>query len=432
MRLSKFFVFLFTLVLAVTPQIAVAQTYEQLIQQGKNASASEDFAQAEAIWREALRRKPKDPDVWVFLGRSLRLQGKLDEALATYKKAIELNPRNPYAWNGLGNTLGSQENKLDEAETAYRKAIQIDPHFSLAYNNLGNVFYVRNNIPDAIAAYKKAIELDPDDVIARNNLDSLQRELASRQNLPSETYQQKTEIRVRPSVNGETTISVVGNDPIVIDSPDKFSPPPLASVVKIAVKKSTGTTHGTGWILTKQGNRVWIITNRHLVTDSQFNNKPSKEVTVQFYSANQIRPPIPAKITNITKENDLLDLAVLEVIDAPISTDIQALQMASTNVSLNTTVRVIGHPNIPDVSDWTPDTGEITSIANQRLQISKAALYIGHSGSPVLDKQNNVVGVVYNILSPGPEKGNIGTAGYGFAHPIELVKNQLRTWGYEL
>lgn len=396
MRLSKFFVFLLTLLLAVTPQIAIAQTYEQLIEQGKNASASEDFVKAEAIWREALRRKPKDPDVWVFLGRSLRLQGKLDEALAAYKKAIELNPQNPYAWNGLGNVLDDQE-EFDEA----------------------------------IDAYQNAVDLDPQEPIFRDNLERLERYLASEED-PQYSTQQQTQITVSSSGNGETRIKVSGNDPIVIDSPDKFLPPPLASVVKIAVKKSTETTHGTGWILTKQGNRVWIITNRHLVTDSQFNNKPSKEVTVQFYSANPIRPPIPAKIANITKENDPLDLAVLEVMDAPSSTEIQSLQMSSTNVSLNTTVRVIGHPNIPDVSDWTPDTGEITSIANQRLQISKAALYIGHSGSPVLDKQNNVVGVVYNILSPSPEQGKTGTAGYGFAHPIELVKNQLRTWGYEL
>lgn len=396
MRLSKFFVFLFTLVLAVTPQIAVAQTYEQLIQQGKNASASQDFVEAEAIWREALRRNPRDYNVWVFLGRSLRLQGKLNEALTTYKKAIELNPRNPYAWNGLGNVLNEQE-KFDKA----------------------------------INAYQNAVDLDPQEPIFRDNLERLERYLASEED-PQYSTQVQTEIRVSSSGNGETRINFSGNDPIVIDSPEKFLPPPLASVVKIAVKKSTGTTHGTGWILTKQGNRVWIITNRHVITDSQFNNKPSKEVTVQFYSTNQIRPPIPAKIANITKENDPLDIAVLEVMNAPSNTDIQALQMSSANVSSDTKIRVIGHPNIPEVSDWNPDIGEINKIESQRLQLSDVNLYPGNSGSPVLDRQNHVVGVVFRIVSPDVEKGKIGTGGFVFAHPIELVKNQLRTWGYGL
>ncbi len=426
MKLPKLVALLLTISLSVIPQIAVAQTYEQLIQQGKNASTAGDFVKAEAIWREALRRKPKDPNVWVFLGRSLRLQDKLDEALTAYRKAIELNPQNPYAFNGLGNTLASQENRLDEAIAAYRKAIQIDPKFGFAYTGLGNILYAQNKIPEAIAYYRKAIELDPKDPIPRNNLEELQRELALRQNPQYVTQQQGQQQTV--------IISTPGNYQIATGLPEKPLPLPFASVVRV-VAKNPGTNYGTGWVLKRDENRVWILTNHHVLIDT--NKQPYKEIAVEFYSPSRIPPRFAAKIVQPTKKNDSndsLDIAILEVMNVPSSMNIPALQMSSIDVSSNTVpvpVRTIGHPNVTEVSDWTPDSGEINKITPQRLQLSKFTLYEGHSGSPVLDRQNHVVGIVYAISTPDVEKGKTGTGGYGFAYPIDLVKNQLRTWGYE-
>lgn len=404
MRFQKIIIPLFIISFIGIPQISLAQTYQQLIQQGKAASASEDFVKAEAIWRKVLQQNPNNADVRVFLGRALRLQQRSDEALAEYRKAIALNPQNPYAWNGLGNTLADQGD-LNEAITAYRTAIKIDKKFGFAFSNLGHIYYARKEYNEAISYYEQAIKIDPKDPIPRNSLEELKRDLALQRN-PQQPIQ------------------------IVTTLPEKPLPAPLTSVVKIVTQNPLGPNYGTGWVLTKQGNSVWIVTNRHVVIDTEGSLQPSKKISVEFYSSNEVRPRLPAKIVNLTKKTDFLDLAVLEVRDVPKS-DIDVLQLSSKEVRSNTQVRVIGHPNSYKASDWTVETGEISKVTDKQLQLSKFTLYRGNSGSPVLDQQNHVVGVVFDITVDDPQ-GKTGTAGFGFAHPIELVKNQLRTWGYGL
>jgi tetratricopeptide (TPR) repeat protein len=405
MRFQKIIIPLFIISLIGIPQISLAQTYQQLIQQGKAASASEDFVKAEAIWRKVLQQNPNNADVRVFLGRALRLQERLDEALAEYRKAIALNSQNPYAWNGLGNTLADQGD-LNEAITAYRTAIKIDKKFGFAYSNLGHIYSARKEYNEAISYYEQAIKIDPKDPIPRISLEELKRDLALQRN-PQQPIQ------------------------IVTTLPEKPLPAPLTSVVKIVSKNSLELNYGTGWVLTKQGNSVWIVTNRHVI-GTKGSRQSSKEILVEFYSSNEVRPRLPAKIVNITKETgDSLDLAVLEVRDVP-ERDINFLQLSSKEVSVDTQVRVIGHPNSSYASDWTVETGRISNTRDKkRLQLSGITIYPGNSGSPVLDGQNNVVGIV-TTMNLEDNKGKEGTAGFGYAYRIELVKNQLRTWGYGL
>lgn len=423
MRFQKIIIPLFIISFIGIPQISLAQTYQQLIQQGKSASASGDFVKAEAIWRKVLQQNPNNADVRVFLGRALRLQERLDEALAEYRKAIDLNRQNPYAWNGLGNTLAAQ-GELDEAITAYRTAIKIDKKFGFAYTNLGHIYYYAlKEYNEAISYYEQAIKMDPKDPIPRNSLEELKRDLALQRNSQN-TSQQQTQQQTQIVITSPGTYEIVTN------LPEKPLPAPLASVVKIVSKNSLEINYGTGWILTKQGNSVWIVTNRHVI-GTKGSRQSSKEISVEFYSSNEVRPRLPAKIVNITKETDFLDLAVLEVRDVP-ERDINVLKLSSKEVSVDTQVRVIGHPNISYASDWTVETGRISNTRDKkRLQLSGISIYHGNSGSPVLDGQNNVVGIV-TTMNLEDNKGKEGTAGFGYAYRIELVKNQLRTWGYGL
>ena len=48
----------------------------------------EDYVRAEMLYREAVRLKPTDALSWDAMSNSLRMQGKLDQALANYNKAI--------------------------------------------------------------------------------------------------------------------------------------------------------------------------------------------------------------------------------------------------------------------------------------------------------------------------------------------------------
>jgi superkiller protein 3 len=69
------------------------------------------------------------------MGRPLKKQGKLDEAVKAYQKAITIEPRFAYAYNGLGETLELQD-KLSEAVAAYQKAIIFNPNLDEVQANL--------------------------------------------------------------------------------------------------------------------------------------------------------------------------------------------------------------------------------------------------------------------------------------------------------
>ncbi|WGV27865.1 tetratricopeptide repeat protein [Halotia branconii] len=112
MRNPKLIALFLSLSLAITPQLASAQTtIEQLFQQGNAAQDAGKYPQAEAIWLRVLQINPKDANAYYNLGRALYDQKKLDQAVATLQKAIQLNPKYVDAYIGLGIVL-SDTNSL--------------------------------------------------------------------------------------------------------------------------------------------------------------------------------------------------------------------------------------------------------------------------------------------------------------------------------
>ena len=143
------------------------------------------------------------------LGDSLKVRGKIKEALASYKRAIATNPdyvdgyraisqmyfqqNEPELakaiyemaenhnsellqakdYNALGiaylqkiTVIDSEQQSLKEelesnAIACFEKAIQINPSYADAHCNLGSAFIRKNQLKDAILAYKEAIDIDP-------------------------------------------------------------------------------------------------------------------------------------------------------------------------------------------------------------------------------------------------------------------------------
>jgi tetratricopeptide (TPR) repeat protein len=65
---------------------------ERLLRRGQRALARREFAQAEALLREALARRPAEPHLLVHLARALAEQEQLDAAQRTLDEAIALAP----------------------------------------------------------------------------------------------------------------------------------------------------------------------------------------------------------------------------------------------------------------------------------------------------------------------------------------------------
>jgi serine/threonine-protein kinase len=121
-----------------------------------------DYPAAEAAFRQAIRLKSDNPRRHLWLGHSLKAQGKHDEAISEYRTAIKLKPDFAVAHNNLGAILCDQVLDYRAAEAAFRQAIRFDPDDDSARRNLGHALRHQGKVEEAIAEYRTAIKLKPD------------------------------------------------------------------------------------------------------------------------------------------------------------------------------------------------------------------------------------------------------------------------------
>ncbi|WP_430015045.1 tetratricopeptide repeat protein [Microcystis protocystis FBCC-A270] len=163
-----------TLALVIMPPTTVAQTLEQLWQQGETAQAQKKYPEAERIWRQIIQLDPNSAVAFSNLCAALFRQNKLDEALIFCQKSLALDPKLPETYNGLGIVLANQK-KLTEAEEMFRRALALDDKYVRAYNNLGNVLRAQKKLKEAEEMYRRALALDDKFVPAYNNLGNVLR-----------------------------------------------------------------------------------------------------------------------------------------------------------------------------------------------------------------------------------------------------------------
>ncbi|MBD2533531.1 trypsin-like peptidase domain-containing protein [Nostoc flagelliforme FACHB-838] len=198
------------------------------------------------------------------------------------------------------------------------------------------------------------------------------------------------------------------------------------SVVRITAEFSSrdrqGIEIGTGVVIKREDNRALILTNRHVIFDGY---EQGKNIQVEFFSSppsNRVRMRRDAKLFKMTSTDEQLDLAVLEV-SGNLPEDIQPLPISSSAINPKMPIRIIGHSaQRGEDKSWSMESGQI-SYQNQQLEISQAALKPGYSGSPVLDSQNQLLGIVF-----ARKKGE----GRDFAYPMSEIQKQLLTWNINI
>ncbi|MEH1768140.1 MAG: serine protease [Nostoc sp.] len=178
------------------------------------------------------------------------------------------------------------------------------------------------------------------------------------------------------------------------------------------------TEIGTGIVIKREGDRTLILTNRHVIFDGY---DQGKNIQVEFFSSppsNRVRMRRDAKLFKMTSTDEQLDLAVLEVI-GKLPEDIQPLSISSTAITPKMPIRIIGHSaQRREDKSWSMESGQI-SYQNEQLEISQAALKPGYSGSPVIDSQNQLLGIVFARKTVEDRD---------LAYPMSEIQKQLLTW----
>ena len=151
-------------------------TIYEMLKEGRYEEALEEC-------NSALAADPDNARLWGYKGVALRNTGKPQEACLCYEKSLELNPKNPDMWlnRGMSIRFMNRKNSHLQAIESYENALRYDPNCTDALTNLGNVTSrIAFTSPDKADAdhyyqlsedsYNKAVSLLPDSPALHTNL----------------------------------------------------------------------------------------------------------------------------------------------------------------------------------------------------------------------------------------------------------------------
>lgn len=127
-----------------------------------------DYASAEKLWTDTVRKYPANARAQSNLGRELQERGDTEGAIACQREAIRLKPRMYEAHGNLGVSLMSA-GRYDEALEALREAVRIKPDFFQGNYNLASLLTQQRRPLEALHYFKMALTVNPDDAGVLNN-----------------------------------------------------------------------------------------------------------------------------------------------------------------------------------------------------------------------------------------------------------------------
>jgi tetratricopeptide (TPR) repeat protein len=148
---------------------------QELLRQALEHQRAGRAREAEGLYRQVLRRAPRQADALHALGLLAYAAGRRDEALKHLRQAVVSRPKAAVFHTHMG-VVCRASGRLDEAVARHRRAIALDPRLAIAHNNLGNALRDKGESEDAEARFREALSLDPAYVEAHHNLGLVLRE----------------------------------------------------------------------------------------------------------------------------------------------------------------------------------------------------------------------------------------------------------------
>ncbi len=132
---------------------------------------------ANLLFNRALDLEPRNPEVYLMLGKTTQ---DLGQARRAFETAISLHPGNAEAHSLLGEAL-LKSNQPKEAERVLRKAIALGATLPTTYENLGLCLAREGRFDEAIGYIEHALSLEPEFIDFHYSRASVLREAGRRQ-----------------------------------------------------------------------------------------------------------------------------------------------------------------------------------------------------------------------------------------------------------
>jgi tetratricopeptide (TPR) repeat protein len=133
------------------------------------ASRNRDYWSDEALWRDAVEKRPQNPRARVCYGQDLFSSGRVAEAEQQFRTAVNLDDTYALAHLNLGGALGSL-GRVDEGIAHLTRAAALDPASPDVYRNLGEAYASQGDMAKAVTYFNAAIDRQPTDVFSMNRL----------------------------------------------------------------------------------------------------------------------------------------------------------------------------------------------------------------------------------------------------------------------
>lgn len=163
----------FAAALALTPEV------ETFVALGKALSDQGDHEGALAQYGIALRLQPDHRLALFDRGTALQALGRTAEAEEVYREALRRGLAVSGTYGNLGNILVTR-GMPEEAAGIYRAGIKAFPDSGELWNNLGILEANRGALPEALEAFSEAVRLRPEWGAARANLEQARRQRGRR------------------------------------------------------------------------------------------------------------------------------------------------------------------------------------------------------------------------------------------------------------
>jgi tetratricopeptide (TPR) repeat protein len=135
------------------------------------------YEEAVGPLQKALEQEPELTHVNFYLGHIYNELGRYEEATAAYETEIAAHPQTAEAYKELarlyvklGDSSGEREPYYLKAIETYKKWTEQSPKDSATFNFIGYLYAEMGQLDQAVGAYEQALKANPDNVIALSNL----------------------------------------------------------------------------------------------------------------------------------------------------------------------------------------------------------------------------------------------------------------------